>query len=58
MYVIAQEDPFEIMPDFLVGEDRNIIQFKTSTAAYDFLKDIDIERVDLLNSSIVLLRMH
>tara|TARA_R100001369_G_scaffold35542_1_gene60816 strand:- start:6841 stop:7017 length:177 start_codon:yes stop_codon:yes gene_type:complete len=58
MYVIAQKDPFELMPDFLVGEDRNIIKFKTSTAAYDFLKDIDIERKDLINSSIVLLRMH
>jgi hypothetical protein len=58
MYVIAQEDPFEVMPDFLVDEDRNIIKFQTSTAAYDFLKNIDIERIDLINSSIVLLRMH
>jgi|TARA_R110001599_G_scaffold212357_4_gene410026 hypothetical protein len=58
MYVIAQEDPFEVMPDFLVGEDKNIIKFQTSTAAYDFLKKIDIERIDLINSSIVLLRMH
>ena len=51
MYVIAQEDPFEVMPDFLVGEDRNIIKFQTSTAAYDFLKNIDIERIDLINKN-------
>lgn len=58
MYVIAQTDPLEKMPDFLVGEDKNIIKFKTSTAAYDFLKEIDIDRIDLQDSSIVLLRMH
>ena len=58
MYVIAQKDPLEVMPDFLVGEDKNIIKFKTSTAAYDFLKEIDIDRIDLQDSSIVLLRMH
>ena len=46
------------MPDFLVGEDKNVIKFKTSTAAYDFLKEIDIDKIDLQNSSIVLLRMH
>jgi hypothetical protein len=58
MYVIAQKDPLEVMPDFLVGEDKNVIKFKTSTAAYKFLKEIDIDRRDLQNSSIVLLRMH
>ena len=58
MYVIAQTDPLEKMPDFLVGEDKNIIKFKTSTAAYDYLKEIDIDRIDLQDSSIVLLRMH
>ncbi len=57
MYVIAQTDPLEIMPDFLVGEDKNVIKFKTSTADYDFLKEIDIDKIDLQNSSIVLLRM-
>ena len=58
MYIIAQKDPLEKMPDFLVGEDKNVIKFKTSTAAYNFLKNIDITREDLKHSSIVLLRMH
>jgi D-mannonate dehydratase len=46
------------MPDFLVDENKNVIKFKTSTAAYNFLKNIDITREDLKYSSIVLLRMH
>ena len=58
MYIIAQKDPLEIMPDFLVDESKNVIKFKTSTDAYDFLKNIDITREDLKYSSIVLLRMH
>ena len=58
MYIIAQKDPLEKMPDFLVGEDKNVIKFQTSIEAYDFLKNIDITREDLKHSSIVLLRMH
>tara|TARA_R100001143_G_scaffold60246_1_gene59591 strand:- start:2004 stop:2180 length:177 start_codon:yes stop_codon:yes gene_type:complete len=58
MFIIAQKDPLEIMPDFLVDESKNVIKFKTSTDAYDFLKNIDITREDLKYSSIVLLRMH
>ena len=58
MFIIAQKDPLEIMPDFLVDESKNVIKFKTSTDAYDFLKNIDITKEDLKYSSIVLLRMH
>tara|TARA_R100001086_G_C11781623_1_gene243821 strand:+ start:653 stop:829 length:177 start_codon:yes stop_codon:yes gene_type:complete len=58
MYIIAQKDPLEIMPDFLVDESKNVIKFKTSTDAYNFLKNIDITKEDLKYSSIVLLRMH
>ena len=36
MYVIAQTDPLEIMPDFLVGEDKNVINKKEPNKVGNF----------------------